>query len=95
MHRAFHLLRKEPTRENIFRCEATDVRLPSAVIETFLRNHPEPYCVDCLSRKLDIPAGQVSMVMRRLEDSWAFSVVPGDCAYCRRRVSVIKIVAAG
>lgn len=71
------------------------MRLPSAVIETFLRNHPEPYCVDCLSRKLDIPGGQVSMVMRRLQDSGAFSITVGACAHCRRDVYVIKAVVQG
>jgi hypothetical protein len=70
------------------------VRLPGIVIETFLRNHPDPYCVDCLSRKLDIPGGQVSMVMRRLQDSGSFSVTLGACAVCRRSLYVIKAIVA-
>ena len=68
------------------------MKLPGIVVETFLRNHPESYCVDCLSRKLDIPAGQVSMVVRRLHDSGGFSAGHGSCAQCRRQISVIRAI---
>jgi hypothetical protein len=71
------------------------VKLPGIVIETFLRNHPERYCVDCLSRKLDIPAGQVSMAVRRLADTPGFVAGPGACSQCRRHLSVIQAVLAG
>jgi len=71
------------------------VKLPGGAIETFLRNHPESYCVDCLSRKLDIPAGQVSMAARRLQDTGGFSAGHGVCAQCRRQLSVIKAMTAG
>ena len=68
------------------------MKLPGIVVETFLRNHPESYCVDCLSRKLDIPAGQVSMVVRRLQDAGGFSAGPGVCVQCRRQISVIRAI---
>jgi len=68
------------------------VKLPGIVVETFLRNHPESYCVDCLSRKLDIPAGQVSMIVRRLQDGGGFSAGPGSCSQCRRQISVIRAI---
>ena len=70
------------------------MKLPGVVIETFLRNHPESYCVDCLSRKLDIPAGQVSMAARRLQDTGGFSFEAGQCSQCRRRISVIQAIPA-
>jgi hypothetical protein len=75
--------------------EATDVKLPSAVIETFLRSHRESFCVDCLAQGLDMPAGQVSMVVRRLQDTLGFSVATGPCSLCRRQRSVIRAAAAG
>jgi hypothetical protein len=68
------------------------VKLPGVVIETFLRNHPESYCIDCLSRKLEIPAGQVSMVARRLQDTAGFTAGPGVCTQCRRQLSVVRAV---
>ncbi len=68
------------------------MKLPGIVVETFLRNHPENYCIDCLSRKLDIPAGQVSMVVRRLQDSDGFTAGPGVCTQCRRQISVIRAI---
>ena len=68
------------------------MKLPGTVIETFLRNHPESYCIDCLSRKLDIPAGQVSMVVRRLQDTGGFGAGPGACAQCRLHISVIRSI---
>ena len=70
------------------------VKLPSVVIETFLRNHPESYCIDCLSRKLDIPAGQVSMAAHRLQETGGFSFETGACSQCRRRLSVIQALPA-
>ena len=70
------------------------MKLPGVVIETFLRNHPESYCVDCLSRKLDIPAGQVSMAARQLQDTGGFTFETGACSQCRRRISVIQAVRA-
>ena len=75
--------------------EATDVKLPSAVIETFLRSHPESFCIDCLAQALDMPAGQVSMVARRLQDTLGFSMATGACSQCRRQRSVIRAAAAG
>ncbi|HEU5193941.1 MAG TPA: hypothetical protein VFW70_04300 [Methylomirabilota bacterium] len=68
------------------------MKLPGTVIETFLRNHPESYCVDCLSHKLDVPAGQISMAVRRLQDTEGFSAGPGTCTQCRRQISVIRAI---
>ena len=70
------------------------MKLPGNVIETFLRNHPDAFCTDCLSRKLDIPAGQVSMVARRLQDTGGFSAGPAVCSQCRRQLWVIRAVTA-
>ena len=70
------------------------VKLPGVVIETFLRNHPESYCIDCFSRKLDIPGGQVSMAARRLQETGGFSFETGTCSQCRRQLSVIQAIPA-
>ena len=71
------------------------MKLPGVVIETFLRNHPDAFCTDCLSRKLDVPAGQVSMVVRRLQESGGFSARYGVCAQCRGERMTIKAVTLG
>ena len=71
------------------------MKLPGVVIETFLRSHPESVCVDCLAQSLDMPAGQVSMVVRRLQGTLGFTGEVGFCSRCRQQRSVIKAAAAG
>ena len=72
-----------------------EVDFPGRVIESFLLNHPGSFCADCLAQILEIPAGQVSMVIRRLQDVGGFRWEGGICSQCRRRVSVIRAVIAG
>ena len=71
------------------------VDFPGRVIESFLMNHPGSFCTDCLAQILEIPAGQVSMAIRRLQDVKGFRSEPGVCSECRRKVSVIKAELAG
>jgi hypothetical protein len=71
------------------------VELPGRAIETYLTTHPGQFCADCLARTVGLPAGQVSMVMRRLQETRGFRAETGVCSECRRKVSVIKAVLAG
>ena len=70
------------------------MELPGRAVETYLTSHPDSFCADCLARTVGLPAGQVSMVMRRLHDR-GFRSETGVCSECRRKVSVIRAERAG
>jgi hypothetical protein len=64
---------------------------PYRLIDQFLREHPDFYCVDCLADAIEVPPGQVSMAMRRLlAGEAAFASRMGTCSRCARRRTVIK-----
>jgi len=71
------------------------VELPGRAIETFLTTHPAAFCADCLAKRVGLPAGQVSMVMHRLQGAPGFRSEADLCSECRRKVSVIKADLAG
>ena len=62
---------------------------PGRVIESFLRTHGGYFCVDCLTRVLDIPGGQISMILRRLQQSGSCRAQIGTCSHCGRRMPVV------
>lgn len=62
---------------------------PSRVIEHFLGSHPGYFCVECLTRALEIPGGQISMVIRRLQLAGTCRAQIGTCGRCGRRVPVV------
>ena len=68
---------------------------PGKVVESFLRHHPGSFCADCLAQILELPAGQISMVIRRLQDAADFRSEAAICSQCHRRVSVVRGTAAG
>ena len=71
------------------------MELPARSITTYLTTHPGSHCADCLARAIGLPAGQVSMVMRRLREAGDFRTETGSCTDCRRKVSVIRAGLAG
>ena len=71
------------------------MEFPGRAIEAYLTTHPGSFCADCLARTLGLPAGQVSMVMHRLQSTPGFRSETGLCSECRRKVSVIKADLAG
>ena len=60
------------------------------MIEEFLKAHPGYFCTACLASLLNIPAGQVSMLSRRLDLAGSFQTDRAPCSACHRTRLVLK-----
>ena len=65
-----------------------------AQVTAFLREHPGPFCDDCLAAILGLPGKEVTLTTLALGDGQRFDGTFAVCSRCHRRTWTVRAMEA-